>query len=55
LDGAALPVAFEQRSDSVWRGSATAQIGPGSHTARAVVIDQSGRSGAFRWSFDAGP
>jgi hypothetical protein len=55
LDGAALPVAFEQRSDSIWRGSATAQVSAGAHTARAVVVDQAGRSGAFRWSFDAGP
>jgi len=55
LDGAALPVSFEPRGEGTWRGSASTQIAPGAHTARAVVVDQSGRSGAYRWSFDAGP
>ncbi|MBV9174899.1 MAG: hypothetical protein JOZ81_32960, partial [Chloroflexi bacterium] len=55
LDGAALPVALEQRDGSTWRGSAQVKVGAGQHSARAVVTDQSGRSGAFRWNFDAGP
>jgi hypothetical protein len=55
LDGAALPVALEQRDSSTWRGSAQVKVSAGQHTARAVVTDQSGRSGAFRWTFDAGP
>jgi hypothetical protein len=55
LDGAPLPVSFEPRGEGTWRGSASTQVAPGSHTARAVVVDQSGRSGAYRWSFDAGP
>ena len=55
LDGAPLPVSFEPRGEGTWRGSASTQIAPGAHTARAVVVDQSGRSGAYRWSFDAGP
>lgn len=53
LDGTILPVALEQRGESIWRGSATVPIGPGRHTVRAVVVDARGRSGAFRWSFDA--
>ena len=55
LDGAALPVALEQRDGSTWRGSAQVKVSAGQHSARAVVTDQSGRSGAFRWNFDAGP
>src|SRR5918911_2337300 len=52
LDGQGLPAALEQRSESVWRAAASTQVGPGKHTARAVVVDESGRSGAFRWSFE---
>jgi hypothetical protein len=52
LDGQGLPAGLEQRSDSVWRAAASTEVGPGKHTARAVVTDESGRSGAFRWSFE---
>jgi hypothetical protein len=52
LDGAALPADLEQRGDSVWRGAATASLGPGQHSARAVVVDAEGRRGAYRWSFE---
>ncbi len=55
LDGATLPAAVEQRSDSIWRGAASVRIGPGTHTARATVIDAEGRRGAYRWSFEVGP
>ncbi len=55
LDGAALDVSLEQRSESVWRGSSTAQVAPGHHSARAIVVDDQGRTGSFRWTFDAGP
>jgi hypothetical protein len=55
LDGAALPTALEQRSESTWRGSATAQVGVGEHTVRATVTDASGRSGSYRWNFTAAP
>jgi len=55
LDGAALGVALEQRSESTWRGSSTAQVAAGHHAVRATVIDDQGRSGSFRWTFDAGP
>lgn len=55
LDGAALPTALEQRSESTWRGSATAQVGAGEHTVRATVTDASGRTGSFRWNFTAAP
>jgi hypothetical protein len=51
LDGAALPVALEQRGDSVWRGSASTRVSAGQHNVRASVTDASGRSGSYRWSF----
>jgi hypothetical protein len=55
LDGAALDVSLEQRSDSVWRGSSTANVAAGQHAVRAVVVDDQGRTGSFRWTFEAGP
>jgi hypothetical protein len=55
LDGAALPTAFEQRSEAIWRGSATVRVTPGEHNVRAVVTDANGRSGSFRWTFTAAP
>lgn len=54
LDGAAVPVALEQRSESIWRGAASVEIAAGHHVARATVVDAKGRTGSFRWSFDAG-
>jgi hypothetical protein len=54
LDGAALPVTLDQRGESVVRGRATATVGAGHHSARAVVVDAKGRSGSFRWTFDGG-
>ncbi|MBV9580259.1 MAG: hypothetical protein JO057_16850 [Chloroflexi bacterium] len=53
LDGAALPVALEQRSDSVWRGSASTHVAAGAHTVRASLTDAEGRTGSYRWSFTA--
>jgi hypothetical protein len=55
LDGAALPVTLEQRSDSIWRGAASVRVAAGQHAVRAIVLDEHGRTGSFRWSFDAGP
>ncbi len=55
LDGAALAVALEQRSESTWRGVATARVGAGQHSVRATVTDAEGRSGSFRWNFEAKP
>lgn len=55
LDGAALPVTLEQRGDSIWRGFASTRVGAGEHAVRATVVDDKGRSGSFRWTFDAGP
>jgi hypothetical protein len=55
LDGAALPVSLEQRDDSTWRGSASVQVQAGHHAVRAVVTDNQGRGGSFRWNFDAAP
>jgi hypothetical protein len=53
LDGAALSVALEQRSDSTWRGSASARVATGPHNVRASVTDAAGHSGSYRWSFTA--
>jgi len=53
VDGAALPVSLEQRSDSTWRGSASTRITAGQHNVRASVTDAAGRSGSYRWSFTA--
>jgi hypothetical protein len=55
LDGTSLPVSFEQRGDSVWRGSATTKVAAGQHAVRATVTDASGRTGSYRWNFSAGP
>ena len=55
LDGAALPGAFEQRDSATWRVSATTKVTPGQHAVRAVVVDERGRTGGFRWNFEAAP
>jgi hypothetical protein len=55
LDGVPLAVSLEQRSDVIWRGFANANVGPGHHAVRATVVDEEGRTGGFRWNFDAGP
>ncbi len=55
LDGTPLDVTLEQRSESVWRGSSSAQVAAGHHVARATVVDDQGRTGSFRWTFEAGP
>jgi hypothetical protein len=55
LDGAALSVSLEQRSESTWRGFASSRVTAGQHTVRATVTDSEGRSGSFRWMFSAGP
>jgi hypothetical protein len=55
LDGGRLPVSLEQRSESTWRGFASARVGAGQHSVRATVTDAQGRSGSFRWTFSAGP
>jgi hypothetical protein len=51
LDGGALPVTLEQRSESTWRGSASTSVSAGEHSVRAVVTDANGRTGSFRWTF----
>lgn len=55
LNGAPLPVALEQRSETIWRGQAPAAVGPGRHTVRAVVVDAQGQVGSYTWSFVATP
>ena len=54
LDGGALPVQVEQRSESTWRAFTSTRVAPGAHTVRATVKDAEGRSGSFRWTFTAG-
>ncbi len=55
LDGAALPGAFEQRDSATWRVSATTRVAAGQHAVRAVIVDERGRTGGFRWNFEAAP
>ena len=55
LDGAALPVSLEQRGEATWRGSAPIRVAAGQHAVRATVQDARGRTGSYRWTFDAGP
>jgi hypothetical protein len=54
LDGVPLTVALEKRDDSTWRGRASTQVRPGSHTVAVAVIDGQGRTGSYKWQFDAG-
>ena len=55
MDGAALPVSLEQRGESTWRGFAVARVAAGQHTVRATVFDDQGRTGSYRWTFEAWP
>ena len=55
LDGVPLTVSLEQRSETTWRGFANTRVASGHHAVRATVVDDGGRSGSFRWTFDAGP
>jgi hypothetical protein len=55
LDGVPLSVSLEQRSESTWRGFANTNVASGHHAVRATVVDEQGRAGGFRWTFDAGP
>jgi hypothetical protein len=55
LDGVPLSVSLEQRSESTWRGVANTKVTSGHHAVRATVVDEEGRTGGFRWTFDAGP
>jgi hypothetical protein len=55
LDGAALSTNLEQRSDSIWRGAASARVNAGQHSVKATVIDERGRTGSFRWTFEVRP
>jgi hypothetical protein len=55
MDGTALPVSLEQRSESTWRGVAVVSVPAGQHAVRATVVDDQGRTGSYRWTFEAGP
>ena len=53
LDGVAVPTTTEDRGGSTWRGFASVNVSTGKHSARAVVTDAQGRTGAYRWNFEA--
>jgi hypothetical protein len=55
MDGAALPVSLEQRGETTWRGFAEVRVATGQHAVRATVVDDQGRTGSYRWTFEAGP
>jgi hypothetical protein len=54
VDGVAVPVALERKDDKTWRGRASTRVDPGSHTVAVTVVDGQGRTGSYRWQFDAG-
>lgn len=53
LDGAPLQVALERRDEKTWRGRGSARVAPGTHTVAVTVVDSQGRTGSYRWQFDA--
>lgn len=55
LDGGALEASLDQRSDVIWRAQASASVGTGRHAVRALVVDAAGRTGSYRWTFEAAP
>jgi hypothetical protein len=55
MDGAVLPVSLEQRGEATWRGFAVVRVAAGQHAVRATVVDDQGRAGSYRWTFEAGP
>ena len=55
LDGVAVAAALDRRDDTTWRGRASVQVKPGSHTVAVFVVDEKGRTGSYRWEFTAGP
>ena len=54
LNGVALPLSLERRDDTTWRARAAARVGPGAHAVAVSVVDAQGRTGSYRWQFDAG-
>ncbi len=55
LDGTPLAVALDQRSEAIWRAQASASVAAGRHVAQALVVDATGRTGSYRWTFEAAP
>jgi hypothetical protein len=53
VDGVVVPVSLERRNDTTWRGRATTRVAAGSHTVAVTVVDGQGRTGSYRWQFDA--
>jgi len=53
LDDASLPVTLDRRSELIWIGRAATAVKPGHHELQAVVIQADGKSGSYRWSFEA--
>jgi len=54
LNGVALPITLERRDDTTWRARAATRVGPGAHAVAVAVVDAEGRTGSYRWQFDAG-
>jgi len=55
LDGTPLAVTLDQRSEAIWRAQASASVAAGRHVAQALVVDTAGRTGSYRWTFEAAP
>ncbi len=55
LDGTPLAVTLDQRSEAIWRAQASASVAAGRHVAQALVVDAAGRTGSYRWTFEAAP
>ena len=54
LNGVALPITLERRDDTTWRAQSATRVGPGKHAVAVSVVDAEGRTGSYRWQFDAG-
>jgi hypothetical protein len=55
LDGIPVSVSLEKRDDLTWRGRASASVRPGAHTVAVAVVDSQGRTGSYKWQFNASP
>ena len=54
VDGAPLAATLERQGSDVWRAQAAARLAPGPHVASAVIVDNLGRTGSYRWQFMVG-
>ena len=53
IDSAPVQVALDQRDEKTWRGRASVRVTPGAHTVAITVVDSKGRTGSYRWQFNA--